>query len=48
MGHRHRIIYEKIAGGYYINLGEWIKDPQVGIFDGNEFKLIPVLEYLSK
>jgi len=48
MGHRHRIIFEEIAGGYYINLGEWIKNPQVGIFDGEKFELIPVIEFLNQ
>jgi len=44
MGHRH-IAEKKVYKfdkhqGEYINLGEWLKNPHYGKFDGNSFELI--------
>lgn len=39
MGHRHKIMQIDYSDGTYYNLGEWIKDPHYGVFDGDEFKL---------
>lgn len=47
MGHRHRLINKQIATGCYINLGDWIKsEPHYGLFDGMEFRLSKVKEFL--
>lgn len=40
MGHKHKVQFVNYKNGYYINLGEWIKNPHYGKFDGNEFQLI--------
>jgi len=42
MGHKHKTQFIKYQQGYYINLGEWIKSPHYGKFDGNEFQLIKI------
>lgn len=47
MGHRHIAEKTKHAGGFYINLGEWIKEPTFGIFDGKDFKLLKVNDFLQ-
>lgn len=56
MGHRHKkefILHNYTTSsnlsisGIYINLGEWFEDPQVGVFDGNNFKLITVNDFLN-
>ncbi len=56
MGHRHKKEFIKHSyknksnienSGLYINLGEWFEDPQVGVFDGNNFKLITVNDFLN-
>jgi UDP-2,3-diacylglucosamine hydrolase len=47
MGHRHIAEKTKHQNGYYINLGEWIKKPTFGQFDGKDFKLINVSEFLN-
>lgn len=48
MGHRHKVNYIQYEDGIYINLGDWIKpEPIFGQFDGNEFKLVKVKEFLS-
>lgn len=39
MGHRHRKLELKYGNGIYYNLGEWIKEPSYGVFDGEEFRL---------
>jgi UDP-2,3-diacylglucosamine hydrolase len=55
MGHRHKKEYIKHIyqnksniekSGTYINLGEWFNDPQVGVFDGKDFQLISVNNFL--
>ena len=42
-GHRH-IAMDKDLGNNsrYINLGEWVKFPHVGVFDGEEFQLLEI------
>lgn len=40
MGHRHKAEIIDYKNGKYINLGEWLRKPHYGVFDGNEFKLI--------
>lgn len=46
MGHRHKAEKTKHSNGYYINLGEWLKNPTFGRFDGDKFEIINVNEYL--
>lgn len=40
-GHRHLPLDIKIENSRYINLGEWIQYFTYGVFDGEEFELIP-------
>lgn len=48
MGHRHRPeITEFDNGKKYVNLGEWFKAPQVGMFDGFDLSLVPVESFLN-
>lgn len=47
MGHRHRQIVKQSGSGYYINLGDWLSEPTFGLFDGKEFHLLKVREYLG-
>lgn len=47
MGHRHKAEISKHNNGIYINLGEWLLNPTFGSFDGNEFKIIYVNEFLK-
>jgi UDP-2,3-diacylglucosamine hydrolase len=42
MGHRHRLIYKEFEKGVYINLGDWIKKPHYGFFDGEKFHITEV------
>lgn len=42
MGHKHELIQKKINHGEYINLGSWLQTPHCGVFDGKDFKLIPI------
>lgn len=44
MGHRHKAEIKEFGSGKYINLGEWIKKPSYGKFDGKEF----IIEFLNK
>ncbi|MCX7909162.1 MAG: UDP-2,3-diacylglucosamine diphosphatase [Ignavibacteria bacterium] len=44
MGHSHRAEYKEYRQGIYVNLGDWLSVPRVGIFDGNGFKLLQVEE----
>lgn len=40
MGHRHRMINEKMKGNTrFILLGDWIKSFSYGVFDGDKFEL---------
>lgn len=47
MGHSHRQEQRRHKNGMYINLGDWLTKPVVGIFDGNEF-LIEQVEKIIK
>lgn len=47
MGHRHKLELTQYKNGFYVNLGEWFKNPHCGIFDGNDFKLISINEFLN-
>ncbi len=40
MGHRHKAEMHTIGKGFYVNLGEWLRKPHYGVFDGNSFELI--------
>ncbi len=42
MGHSHRLEQRYYRNGMYINLGDWLNMPVVGIFDGNNFFVEPV------
>lgn len=42
MGHRHKLCEFEYKNGKYINLGEWIKNPHYGIFDGKEFRMVKI------
>lgn len=48
LGHRHKAEVLNHNDGIYINLGEWFKHPKVGIWDGKEFKLEDVSEFLDE
>lgn len=39
MGHSHKLKYEQINGGYYINLGSWLIKPVYGVFTGQNFEI---------
>ncbi|MCO5250865.1 MAG: UDP-2,3-diacylglucosamine diphosphatase [Candidatus Kapabacteria bacterium] len=39
MGHRHKAETTAYNNGLYVNLGEWIRNPHYGVFDGNKFVL---------
>lgn len=39
MGHRHKAEKIQYGKGYYINLGEWLRKPTYGTFNGEEFEL---------
>ncbi|MEJ5285957.1 MAG: hypothetical protein CH6_4041 [Candidatus Kapaibacterium sp.] len=47
MGHTHKPEIRSYKGGFYINLGDWLSKPMVGIFDGFEIKLVPVEEIIN-
>jgi len=47
MGHRHLLIDEKIGNGKYINLGEWFAEPHYAAFDGNNIKLLKVIDLIG-
>ncbi len=40
MGHNHKPVYEKIGGGAYVNLGDWISHFTYGVYDGESFRLV--------
>jgi len=48
MGHRHRVEKYSHNSGYYINLGDWIKTPTFGRFDGKTFNLLYVDDFLKR
>jgi len=42
-GHRHIAMDKELNNNSrYINLGEWVKNPHIGEFDGEQFKLIKI------
>lgn len=43
MGHRHKSIVLPHNNGFYVNLGEWLRNPHYGVFDGHSFQLIPII-----
>lgn len=47
MGHRHKAEVSKHNNGIYINLGEWLLNPTFGRFDGNNFEIIYVNQFLK-
>lgn len=47
MGHRHLATKEKYKDGYYINIGEWIKEPKIVAFDSKDIYHNNVKEYLG-
>lgn len=46
MGHRHQALIMNFVAeshtGTYVNLGDWMSQPRVGIFDGEHFELADV------
>ncbi len=48
MGHRHRAVFTDFGNGKYINLGDWLKNYTFGTFDGSEFKLLDIRQFLSE
>ena len=48
MGHRHKLIEERISKGFYINLGDWFSEPCCGRFDGKKFELVKVKDVIAK
>lgn len=48
LGHRHKIYFEKIGNGYYVNLGEWFVNPHFGKFDGENFNIASVKQFISE
>lgn len=46
MGHRHKAELSHHNSGIYVNLGEWIKKPTFGMFDGKNFQLIDLNDFL--
>ncbi|HRP01562.1 MAG TPA: UDP-2,3-diacylglucosamine diphosphatase [Candidatus Kapabacteria bacterium] len=44
MGHRHKSEFTKYKDSYYINLGEWFKEPMFAQFDGINMSLRKVSE----
>jgi UDP-2,3-diacylglucosamine hydrolase len=40
MGHAHRPVEEQIAGGTYINLGDWIYHYSYAVHDGSNLRLL--------
>ncbi len=46
MGHRHKSEFTKYKNGYYVNLGEWFREPYCANYDGNNMYLRKVSEIL--
>ncbi len=44
MGHTHNRKVVEYKGGYYVNLGSWIKQPCYGRFENGNFELIDLSE----
>jgi UDP-2,3-diacylglucosamine hydrolase len=48
MGHRHRMVNEKMSGNtHFILLGDWINSFSYGVFDGDKFELKKYKESLG-
>lgn len=47
LGHTHKSEIKSYKNGFYINLGSWLSLPEVGIFDGIDFKLLPVEQVIN-
>jgi len=48
MGHRHLLKLTQYKHGVYCNLGEWFKEAHFGSFDGVDFKLNSVKQFVNK
>ncbi len=48
MGHRHIAEISPFQGGKYVNIGEWLKSPSFGRFDGKDMYIEKVYDFLSK
>lgn len=48
MGHRHKPQMIKENGGYYVNLGDWMKSFTYGEFDGNKFYFRKYFDFNSQ
>lgn len=46
-GHSHKSEIKSYKNGFYINLGTWLNFPQVGLFDGKDFKLLSVEQFIK-
>ncbi|MFP4543881.1 MAG: UDP-2,3-diacylglucosamine diphosphatase [Bacteroidota bacterium] len=47
MGHSHKAEKVRINQGFYINLGEWINNPTLAVFEGDEVNIISVNEFIK-
>lgn len=47
MGHRHKPEKTDLGSGYYVNLGEWVRNPHFACFDGNTLELKKVSEIID-
>lgn len=47
MGHRHKAELTVHNHGYYANLGEWIKNPTFGRFDGEKMEILEVQKFVE-
>jgi UDP-2,3-diacylglucosamine hydrolase len=48
MGHHHKSSIQSYKSGKYVNIGEWIKNPQIVCFDSKEIYHLNVTEFLLK
>jgi UDP-2,3-diacylglucosamine hydrolase len=48
MGHRHRLVCKEHGKGLYINLGDWLRIPHYGAFDGDRLHLLKVEDLLKR
>ena len=48
MGHRHLAKFIEHKLGVYVNLGDWLKTPTYGVFDGHKMELKKVEEFSNK
>ena len=45
MGHRHNAKVEKHNSGYYINLGDWIRNFNYGVYEKGNFRLMQYYDW---